>query len=99
MSFIENEIIEKQAKTYIDELVDSSNYKNYHSYRHVFDLAKSYIFAGYVSGAKWGRQSKSLSARDRGMIDEIIKALEFLEQDKMLSYADEIEFLNRIRNW
>ena len=51
MSFIEKEIIEKQAKTYIDELVDSSNYKNYHSYRHVVDLAKSYIFAGYVSGA------------------------------------------------
>lgn len=40
-----------------------------------------------------------LSARDRGRIDEIIKALEFIEKDKMLNYADEIEFLNNIRSW
>lgn len=93
MGFIEKEIIEKQAKTYIDELTESSHY------RYVSDLAKSYIFSGYISGATWGRQSKSLSVRDRGRIDEIIKALEFLEKDKMLCYADEIEFLNKIRNW
>lgn len=40
-----------------------------------------------------------LSARDRGRIDEIIKALEFLEEDKMICYADEIEFLKKIRSW
>ena len=40
-----------------------------------------------------------LSARDRGRIDEIIKALKFLEEDKMLCYADEIDFLKRIREW
>ena len=40
-----------------------------------------------------------LLARDRGTIDEIIKALEALEQDKMLCYADEIGFLKRIREW
>lgn len=38
-----------------------------------------------------------LSARDRGYIDEIIKALKFLEEDKMISYAEEIEFLEKIR--
>lgn len=41
----------------------------------------------------------TLSARDRGRIDEIIKALKFLEEDKMLCYADEIGFLKRIREW
>jgi len=40
-----------------------------------------------------------LSARDRGRIDEIIKALEFLAKDKMICYADEIEFLKKIRLW
>ena len=40
-----------------------------------------------------------LSARDRGRIDEIIKALEFLAEDKMICYADEIEFLKKIRSW
>jgi len=40
-----------------------------------------------------------LSARDRGRIDEIIKALKFLEEDKMICYADEIEFLKKIRTW
>jgi hypothetical protein len=43
--------------------------------------------------------SHTLSARDRGTIDEIIKALNALEQDKMLCYADEIGFLKRIREW
>ena len=41
----------------------------------------------------------TLSARDRGRIDEIIKALKFLEEDKMLCYADEIDFLKKIREW
>ena len=40
-----------------------------------------------------------LSARDRGRVDEIIKALKFLEEDKMLCYADEIDFLKKIREW
>lgn len=40
-----------------------------------------------------------MSARDRGRIDEIIKALEFLAEDKMICYADEIEFLKKIRSW
>ena len=46
-------------------------------------------------------QTKStlMSARDRGRIDEIIKALKFLEEDKMICYADEIEFLKKIRTW
>ena len=46
-------------------------------------------------------QTKStlMSARDRGRIDEIIKALKFLEEDKMICYADEIEFLKKIRAW
>ena len=43
--------------------------------------------------------SRTLSARDRGRIDEIIKALEALEQDKMLCYSDEISFLKKIREW
>lgn len=43
--------------------------------------------------------SPMLSARDRGRIDEIIKALKFLEEDKMLCYADEIDFLKKIRTW
>lgn len=44
-------------------------------------------------------KSTLLSARDRGRIDEIIKALKFLEEDKMICYADEIEFLKKIRTW
>ena len=39
-----------------------------------------------------------LSARDRGYIDEIIKALECLEKEKMLWYYEEKEFLKKIRN-
>ena len=38
-----------------------------------------------------------LSAYEKGRIDEIIKALHFLEEDKMLSYAEEIKFLEDIR--
>ena len=44
-------------------------------------------------------KSTLLSARDRGRIDEIIKALKFLEEDKKICYADEIEFLKKIRTW
>ena len=38
-----------------------------------------------------------LSAYERGRVDEIIKALKFLEEDKMICYAEEIEFLKKIR--
>lgn len=44
-------------------------------------------------------KSTLMSARDRGRIDEIIKALKFLEEDKMICYADEIGFLKKIRTW
>lgn len=44
-------------------------------------------------------ESTLMSARDRGRIDEIIKALKFLEEDKMICYADEIKFLKKIRSW
>lgn len=44
-------------------------------------------------------ESTLMSARDRGRIDEIIKALKFLEEDKMICYTDEIEFLKKIRSW
>ena len=45
------------------------------------------------------KRIKSFSAQDRGKIDDIIHALQFLEKDKMLNYADEIDFLNNIRSW
>lgn len=38
-----------------------------------------------------------LSARDRGYIDEIIRALINYGDEKMISYHEEIEFLKRIR--
>ena len=44
-------------------------------------------------------KSTRMSARDRGIIDEIIKAFKFLEEDKMICYTDEIEFLKKIRTW
>ena len=36
------------------------------------------------------KEATTMSARDRGIIDEIIKALKFLEEDKMICYTDEI---------
>lgn len=35
----------------------------------------------------------TLTSKDRGHVEEIIKALEFLEEDKLISYYDEINFL------
>ena len=35
----------------------------------------------------------TLTPKDRGHVEEIIKALEFLEEDKLISYYDEINFL------
>ena len=35
----------------------------------------------------------TLTPKDRGHFEEIIKALEFLEEDKLISYYDEINFL------
>ena len=37
------------------------------------------------------------TARDRGYIDEIIKALTAFGEQNMISYHEEIEFLKRIR--
>ena len=39
----------------------------------------------------------SFTARDRGYIDEIIKALTAFGEQNMISYHEEIEFLKRIR--
>lgn len=39
----------------------------------------------------------TLSAADRGVIDEIIFTLNTLGEEKMISYHKEIEFLNKIR--
>lgn len=39
----------------------------------------------------------TLTARDRGYIDEIIMALTNYGNEKMISYHEEIEFLKRIR--
>ena len=44
-------------------------------------------------------KSTRMSSRDRGIIDEIIKVLKFLEEDKMICYTNEIEFLKKIRTW
>lgn len=38
-----------------------------------------------------------MSAADRGIIDEIIFALKTLGDEKMISYAKEIEWLNQLR--
>lgn len=38
-----------------------------------------------------------LTAYDRGRIDEIIMALTTLEDEKMINYNEEIDFLNKIR--
>ena len=51
-------------------------------------------------GAVWADenpQNPQLSAADRGIIDEIIFALNSLGKEKMISYDKEIEFLNKIR--
>lgn len=39
----------------------------------------------------------TLTAKDRGYIDEIIKALTVFGEKNMISYHEEIEFLKRIR--
>lgn len=61
------------------------------------------------AGYKWNSRTKEVvkapfklegtlfSAADRGKIDEIIFALKSLEKDKMLCYAEEIKFLEKIR--
>lgn len=38
-----------------------------------------------------------MSAADRGIIDEIIFVLKTLSDEKMISYAKEIEWLNQLR--
>ena len=39
-----------------------------------------------------------LSALERGFIDNIIDTLEFIEKDKAVCYADEIELLKKIKS-
>ena len=54
----------------------------------------------FMDGALWADrhpQNPQLSAADRGIIDEIIFALNSLGKEKMISYHKEIEFLNKIR--
>ena len=66
---------------------------------------KTNIFkeAVLVNGRTWQEdelefeQNTMLSASDRGIIDEIIFALNALGKEKMISYSKEIEFLNKIR--
>lgn len=41
----------------------------------------------------------SLTAADRGKIDEIVMALNTLGEEKMISYTEEIEFLLKLRNY
>ena len=86
MSFIKKEMAKTEAKKYLENSTASGT-------------EKAYIFEGFVDGFMTGINTHTLSARDRGTIDEIIKALNALEQDKMLCYADEIGFLKRIREW
>lgn len=86
MSLVKKEIAKKEAEKYVNNNAVTS-------------LEKSLLFEGFVDGFVSGINTHTLSARDRGRIDEIIKALRFLEDDKMICYSDEIEFLNKIREW
>lgn len=54
----------------------------------------------FMDGALWSDahpKQITLSAADRGIIGEIIFALNSLGEEKMISYHKEIEFLNKIR--
>lgn len=56
----------------------------------------------YIAGANWADenpQKLQLTKTDRGIIDEIIFALNTLSKEKMFSYDKEIKFLNKIRNF
>lgn len=86
MSFIKKEMAKTEANKYLENSTANGT-------------EKSYLFEGFVDGFMTGINTHTLSARDRGTIDEIIKALNALEQDKMLCYADEIGFLKRISEW
>lgn len=57
-------------------------------------------YIGFIKGANWSDDHPKkiiMSAADRGTIDEIIFALKTLGNEKMISYAKEIKFLNKIR--
>ena len=54
----------------------------------------------FKKGTEWADEHPkqiTLSAADRGIIDEIIFALNSLGKEKMISYHKEIEFLNKIQ--
>lgn len=44
-------------------------------------------------------KKKLLTAADRGKIDEIILALENYEEEKLINYKEEIDFLTDIKSW
>ena len=58
--------------------------------------------AGFIDGALWADNNPKetkLSAADRGAIDEVIIALKYLENEKMMSFYKEIEALQKIRKY
>jgi hypothetical protein len=79
------EQIEQEAKKYVKDIVTP--------------LPAS-LMTAFINGAEWADEhprNPQLSAADRGIIDEIIFALNSLSKEKMISYHKEIEFLNKIR--
>lgn len=42
---------------------------------------------------------RTLTASDRGKIDEIVEALRYLETEHLINYSEEIDFLYKIREW
>ena len=90
MTMKRKEQIEQKANDYI------KGADNLHGYKPDIEDIK----IAYKSGAEWADEhpkNPQLSAADRGIIDEIIFALNSLGKEKMISYHKEIEFLNKIR--
>ena len=59
------------------------------------------IKTAFINGAEWADEHPKqiiLSAADRGIIHEIIFALNSLGKEKMISYDKEIKFLNKFLN-
>ena len=57
-------------------------------------------FGDFINGAKWADANPykiSLSAAERGIIDEIKLVLKNASQVYMNDYSKELEFLNKIR--
>lgn len=60
---------------------------------------KKQIKAQAINECAKPQNPSMLSALERGFVDNIISTLEFIEKDKMICYADEIEFLKKIQTW